>query len=53
MADGKIRVVDVWESEAAFGQFMQERLGPALQRAGVPVPEGMQPQFLQVRNMLK
>ena len=53
MADGNIRVVDVWESEEAFGQFMQQRLGPAFQRAGVPVPEGMQPQFLQARNMLK
>jgi hypothetical protein len=53
MADGNIRVVDVWESEEAFGQFMQDRLGPAFQRTGVPVPEGMQPQFLQARNMLK
>jgi hypothetical protein len=53
MAGGTIRVVDVWESEEAFGQFMQERLGPAFQRAGVQVPEGMQPQFLQARNMLK
>lgn len=51
-ADGSIRVVDVWESEQAFGQFFQERLRPALQRAGVQVPEGMQPQFLQARNML-
>jgi hypothetical protein len=53
MTGGTIRVVDVWESEEAFGQFMQERLGPAFQRAGVQVPEGMQPQFLQARNMLK
>jgi hypothetical protein len=51
--NGNIRVVDVWESEEAFGQFMQERLGPAFQRAGVQMPEGMQPQFLQARNMLK
>jgi hypothetical protein len=32
---------------------MQERLAPAFQRAGVQVPESMQPQFLQARNMLK
>ena len=53
MVGGVIRVVDVWESEEAFGQFMQERLGPAFQRAGLQVPEGMQPEFLQARNMLK
>ena len=53
MVDGTIRVVDVWESEQAFGQFFQEQLTPAFQRAGVQVPEGMQPQFLQARNMLK
>jgi hypothetical protein len=50
---GTIGVVDVWESEQAFGQFFQERLTPAFQRVGVQVPEGMQPQFLQARNLLK
>jgi hypothetical protein len=50
---GSIRVVDVWDSEQAFGQFFQERLMPAFQSAGVPVPESIQPQFLQARNMLK
>jgi hypothetical protein len=52
-ADGNIRVVDVWESEQAFGEFFEGRLTPAFQRAGVQMPEGMQPQFLQARNMLK
>jgi quinol monooxygenase YgiN len=51
-ADGSIRVVDVWESEQAFQQFFQERLTPAFQRAGAQVPEGLQPQFLQARNLL-
>jgi hypothetical protein len=51
--DGKIRVVDVWESAETFGAFFEGRLTPALQRAGVQVPAGMQPEFLQARNMLK
>jgi hypothetical protein len=50
---GTVRVVDVWESEQAFGQFMQERLMPAMQRAGVQLPEGAQPEFLQARHLLK
>ena len=31
-------VVDVWESQAAFDQFLADRLGPALQTAGLPEP---------------
>lgn len=29
--------VDAWESEAAFGQFGENRLGPAMAEAGVSV----------------
>ena len=29
--------VDAWESEAAFGEFAQNRLGPAMAEAGVSV----------------
>ena len=32
-------VVDVWESEAAFGKFQQKTLGPAMQKVGgMPEP---------------
>lgn len=31
-------VVDVWESQGAFDQFFADRLGPALQNAGLPQP---------------
>jgi hypothetical protein len=51
--DGGVRVVDVWESEEVFGQYVQERLMPALERVGIQVPKDMQPQLLPVRNMLK
>jgi hypothetical protein len=37
--DDGMRVVDVWESQAAFDTFAQERLGPAAgQVEGVPEP---------------
>ena len=32
--DGGWRVVDMWESQAAFDKFSQETLAPAMQRAG-------------------
>jgi len=37
--DGTWRVVEVWESTAAQQAFAQERLGPALQKAGVKQPK--------------
>ena len=33
--DGNLCVMEVWESRDAQGRFMQERLGPALQKGGV------------------
>ena len=38
MEGGGTRVVDVWESEAAFQAFAQEKLGPIMQRLGVQAP---------------
>jgi len=35
VSDGGLVVVEVWESRDAQGRFMQERLGPALQKGGV------------------
>jgi len=43
-------VVDVWESKEAFEKFMQQKLGSALQKAGVPP---IQPKFFPVHNTLK
>lgn len=34
-ADGALYVLEVWESQAAQGRFIQERLGPALQQGGI------------------
>ena len=37
--DGTWRVVEVWESTDAQQAFLQERLAPALQKAGVTPPK--------------
>ncbi len=47
--EGGWRVVDVWESQEAINAFFQEKLGPALQEAGIPAAP---PQFWPVHNML-
>lgn len=48
-ADDGSRVIDVWESEEAFGRFM-EKLGPVLAEVGVP--EFPPPPMLQVQSVL-
>ncbi len=42
------RVVDVWESKEHFQKFFTERLGAAMQAAGIPQSE---PQFFDVYNV--
>ncbi len=38
--DGGWTVVDVWESQEAFNQFLASRLGPAFEKVGgMPQPE--------------
>jgi hypothetical protein len=37
--DGNWRVVEVWESTAAQQNFMRDRLGAALQKAGIKQPK--------------
>ena len=47
-SDG-VRVVDVWESREQFDRFAEERVGPAVQQAGLPTPEI---QFSDIHNYL-
>ncbi len=37
--DGRVRVVDVWESQQHIDEFFQSKLGPAVEKLGV----GMDP----------
>ena len=41
-ADGKVVVVEAWESRADQESFMAARLGPALGQVGVPMPKRME-----------
>jgi hypothetical protein len=50
LVDGRLRVIEVWETEAAFRRFREERLRPAMDRAVGPgvfsetwPPEGLEP----------
>ena len=45
------RVIDVWESQEAADRFIQDKLGPALQRAGVTAQP--QIQVLQVHHIMR
>jgi hypothetical protein len=47
--EGGWRVFDVWESQEALDAFFQERLGAALQKAGVP---SAKPKVFKVHTMM-
>jgi hypothetical protein len=49
--NGGWRVIELWESEEDARRFLKERLGPALQAAGVSGPPP-QPQFWPVHNYM-
>jgi hypothetical protein len=36
--DDGLRITDVWESEAEFGKFAEEQIGPYSAQAGIPNP---------------
>ena len=46
--EGRVRVVDIWESRAAYDTFTADRLGPAMQRVaerhGIDLAGGPQPE---------
>ncbi|MEA3202595.1 MAG: hypothetical protein QOI63_261 [Thermoplasmata archaeon] len=37
--DDGVRIVDVWESQAAFDAFLNDKLTPALEAEGMEAPE--------------
>ena len=49
--EGGWRVVDVWESRAAFDRFFHEQLVGVIEQVGGPQPEP--PQFFEVYNIEK
>jgi hypothetical protein len=55
--DGKLKIVDVWESQEDAERFGRERLGPAIMEvAGDQVggpPEPDQIEIYEIRNLVK
>jgi hypothetical protein len=57
VVDGKLKIVDVWESEEDAQRFGQERLGPAIESvvgpemAGPPRPD--QVSIYEIKAMVK
>ena len=55
--DGKLKIVDIWESEEQAERFGQERLGPAIMEiAGDQVggpPEPDQIQVYEIKNLVQ
>lgn len=39
-SSGNIRVVDIWESEQDFNNFVSSRLKPAMEKINLPMPKG-------------
>jgi len=46
---GSLRVLDVWDSQQAFERFQNERLTPAVQKAGITSQPKVQ--FFPVHNL--
>jgi hypothetical protein len=46
-------VYDVWESEEAFGRFVDTKLGPALAEIGAGDGDRPQPQFFPIETIVK
>ncbi len=56
--EGKLRIIEVWESEDAYRRFRDERLVPALEKAMGPEavnrdwpPPGLEP--MELHNLLQ
>jgi hypothetical protein len=48
---GKMSIVDIWESQQAFGAFAESRLGPAVSKVmGGDGPSAPEPKFTELYN---
>jgi hypothetical protein len=51
LGGGKMKVVDVWESQEAWEKFVQERLIPAIAEVVPDAPQATQPEILEVHDL--
>jgi quinol monooxygenase YgiN len=48
--DGRVRIVDVWESMEAIDEFFQNKLGPAFAKFGI---EAERPELTETFNITR
>jgi hypothetical protein len=53
VGEGRMKVVDVWESAENFQSFVQDRLIPAIAQAVPDAPEAPDPEILEVYDLEK
>jgi quinol monooxygenase YgiN len=46
------RVVDIWESEEAFDSFMNDKLMPAMEEAGMSDMTGTRPEIVELVHVV-
>jgi quinol monooxygenase YgiN len=46
------RVVDIWESKEAFDSFMNDKLMPAMQEAGMADMTGTPPEIVELMHVI-
>ena len=46
------RVVDIWESQEAFDSFMNDKLMPAMQEAGMADMVGTPPEIIELEHVI-
>jgi hypothetical protein len=53
LGNGKMRVVDVWESAQDFQNFVQNKLIPAIAEVLPDAPQAGDPEILEVHDLLR
>jgi hypothetical protein len=53
IGNGKMRVIDVWESADAYGKFAESQLGPAIVEVVGPTAPQVAPEITELRQVIK
>jgi hypothetical protein len=53
LGNGKMKIVDVWESAEHFQKFVQEKLIPAIAEVDPDAPQAPEPEIYEVHDLQK
>ena len=53
LGNGKMKVVDIWESVEDFQKFVQEKLIPAIAEVDPDAPQAPEPEIYEVHDLQK